>query len=97
MNAQNVNATRWEQEQRSYISGLATGQRMTSRYSRREGAPLERGWTGGNEGCWATARPAAPPPAPAERGVLAKSTGYPLFSPLATVSSRANTRPLIAF
>lgn len=41
MNAYNVNATRWEQEQRSYISGLATGQRMTSRYSRREGAPLQ--------------------------------------------------------
>lgn len=36
---------------------------MTSRYSRREGAPL-RGWAGGNEGCWATARPAAPPPTP---------------------------------
>ena len=55
-----------------YIGGLATGQRMTSRYSRREGAPL-RGWAGGNEGCWATARPAAPPPPP----LLAKSTDPP--------------------
>lgn len=39
---------------------------MTTRYSRREGAPLQ-GWAGGNEGCWATARPAAPPPPSARR------------------------------
>lgn len=46
-----------------YQQARATGQRMTTRYSRREGAPLQ-GWAGGNEGCWATARPAAPPPRP---------------------------------
>lgn len=52
---------------------------MTTRYSRREGAPLQ-GWAGGNEGCWATARPAAPPPAP-PRDALAKSTGFPPIIP----------------
>lgn len=93
MNACNVNSQlAREREQRSYISGLATGQRMTSRYSQREGAPLqERGWAGGNEGCWATARPAAPPSTPAARGVLAKSTGYPLLSPFAPPCPRART------
>lgn len=48
---------------------------MTTRYSRREGAPLQE-WAGRNEGCWATARPAAPPPAPS-REALAKSTSSP--------------------
>lgn len=67
-----MDTTHRKREQRSYISGLATGQRMTTRYSRREGAPLQE-WAGGNEGCWATARPAAPPPAPS-RDALAKST-----------------------
>jgi len=46
-----------------YQRARATAQRMTTRYSRREGAPLQ-GWAGGNEGCWATARPAAPLPRP---------------------------------
>lgn len=80
MNAYDVNATR-EREQRSYISGLATGQRMTSRYSQREGAPLqEKGWAGGNEGCWATARPAAPP-SPLPRAFSQNPPATPSFLP----------------
>lgn len=76
---------------------------MTTRYSRREGAPLQE-WAGGNEGCWATARPAAPPPAPS-REALAKSTSSPPFvspscehSPLRHPSSRppSLTRALFA-
>jgi len=90
-NAHNVDATHWKREQRNYISGLATGQRMTTRYSRREGAPLQE-WAGGNEGCWATARPAAPPPAPS-RDALAKSTSS-LSLPLPPL--RANTRPFVS-
>lgn len=63
---------------------------MTTRYSRREGAPLQE-WAGENEGCWATARPAAPPPAPS-RDALAKSTSSPPWPP-----PRANPRPFVSF
>lgn len=66
---------------------------MTTRYSRREGAPLQE-WAGGNEGCWATARPAAPPPAPS-RDALAKSTSSLSLSPsLVSLPSSCEHSPL---
>jgi len=64
---------------------------MTTRYSQREGAPLQE-WAGGNEGCWATARPAAPPPTPS-REALAKSTSSPPSSPSCEHSPLRHPQP----
>lgn len=65
------------------IGSLATGQRMTTNQilSRREGAPLQ-GWAGGmgRGGCWATARPAAPPPLLSQNPLPPSSSPSPLGS-----------------